>query len=76
MADDEGGMSDEDSTVPCKSTKSARCRGTTNILQEHKINVLQYINTYINTEIMYISFISFCSFCSSCRVELVLQAGY
>ena len=39
--------------VPCKSTKSARCRGITNILQEHNINVLQYFNTWVN----YISFI-------------------
>jgi hypothetical protein len=39
--------------VPCKSTKSARCRGTTNILREHNINVLQYFNTWVN----YISFI-------------------
>jgi hypothetical protein len=49
MADDEGGMSDEDFHDAVQEHKIS-------MLQEHKINVLQYINT----EIMYISFCSSC----------------
>jgi hypothetical protein len=51
MAGDKGGITDEDFH---------------DAVQEHKINILQYINT----EIVFISFISFCG------VEPALQTGY
>jgi hypothetical protein len=68
MAGDKGGITDEDFTMQCKSTKSTCCRGTKSTsckstnLASCKSTKLTFCNTiilqYIKIEIVFISFCS------------------